>query len=178
MKNVQNSLKRIQVQHSKKLTHLQNEHAMKIQNKNAHIKKLQSVHETHCRASEKLACSEILLANDKKMLECQIKEMKEIQNIQESKIQSNSDLLKLMVEKRIEAQRELSESKKRAVVTLESALQTNRDLSESNKKVYFLSQQLEDRKRELERVQHELFVQNDASSIQNECTETGNSGLR
>ena len=143
----------------------------------------------YCKASEKLACSEILLANDKKMLEYQIKEMTEIQNIQETKIQSNSDLLKLMVEKRIAAQRELSESKKRekentikAGTTmekaLESALQKNRDLTESNKKVFFLSQQLEDREREIEQIQHKLFVKNDASSIQNECTEVGNSGLR
>ena len=130
-----------------------------------------------CKASEKLACSEILLANDKKMLEYQIKEMTEIQNIQETKIQSNSDLLNLMVEKRIAAQRELSESKKREKA-LESALQKKRELSESKRQVIFLPQQLEDREREIEQIQHNLFDKNDASSIQNECTEVGNTGLR
>ena len=131
-----------------------------------------------CKASEKLACSEILLANDKKMLEYQIKEMTEIQNIQESKIQSNSDLLNLMVEKRIEAQRELSESKKREKA-LESALHKKRDLSESTKrKVFFLSQQLEDQETEIEQIHHNYFGKNDALSIQNECTEVVKSGLR
>ena len=132
----------------------------------------------YCKASEKLACSEILLANDKKILEYQIKEMKEIQNIQESKIQSNSDLLKLMVEKRIAAQRELSESKKREKA-LESALHKNRDLSESTKrKVFFLSQHLEDQETEIEQIHHNYFAKNDALSIQNECTEVENPGLR
>ena len=177
MKNVQNSLERIQLQHSKKLTHIQNEHAMKIHNKNAHIKKLQSVHKTHCRASEKLACSEILLANDKKMLEYQIKEMTEIQNIQESKIQSNSDLLNLMVEKRIEAQRELSESKKREKA-LESALQKKRELSKCKKRVVFLSDQLEDRESELQQIQHQRFAKDNILPMQNECTKVENSGLR
>ena len=177
MKNVQNSLERIQLQHSKKLTHIQNEHAMKINNKNVYIKKLQSVHKTHCKASEKLACSEILLANDKKMLEYQIKEMTEIQNIQESKIQSNSDLLNLMVEKRIEAQRELSESKKREKA-LESALQKNRQLSESKKRIVFLSEQLEDRESELQQIQHQLFAKHNNLPMQNECKKVEDSGLR
>ena len=178
LKNVQNSLERIQLQHSKKLTHIQNDHAMKINNKNVHIKKLQSVYKTHCKASEKLACSEILLTNDKKMLEYQIKEMTEIQNIQESKIQSNNDLLNLMIEKRNEAQRELRESKKRAVVTLKFALQRKRELSECKKRIVFLSEQLEDRESELQQIQHQLFAKDNTLPMQNECTKVEDSGLR
>ena len=125
-------------------------------------------HKTHCRASEKLACSEILLANDKKMLEYQIKEMTEIQNIQEKKIQSNSDLLKLMVEKRIEAQRE----------PLESALQKNRELSKGKKRVVFLSEQLEDRESELQQIQHQRFAIDNILPMQNERTKVENSVIR
>ena len=101
--------------------------------------------------------------------------MTEIQNIQESKIQSNSDLLNLMVEKRIEAQRELSESKKREKA-LESALQKKRELSKSKKRIVFLSEQLEDRESELQQIQH--LAKDNTLPTRNECTKVENSGLR
>ena len=103
--------------------------------------------------------------------------MTEIQNIQESKLQSNSDLLNLMVEKRIEAQRELSESKKREKA-LESALQKNRKLSESKKRIVFLSEQLEDQESELQQIQHQRFAKDNSLPMQNECTKVEDSGLR
>ena len=62
-----------------------------------------------------------------------------------------------MVEKRIEAQRDLSESKKREKA-LESALQKNRKLSESKKRIVFLSEQFEDRESELQQIQHQRFA--------------------